>query len=225
LHYECVRRNEEFRKGYAEWRCVSESEFSEELYLSILRDMLASRWGLLWGEPLPDPTQRPLLNYIATSSPSDSFQLPKENKVDPAARKGMETMQFHPPEKPPNLSVMAGLLVLNYYPEINPDLASRGIINLRFSKSSIMKSFENYLDVWLKERKVKGFQQRKPPRRVRLGEGIQQLTVYDLRAAGMPFSQIGATVFEKETGDREKKAKDLFRMAKRLIQNPPLLPS
>lgn len=48
---------------------------------------------------------------------------------------------------------MAGLLILNYFPEDHPELPRRGIINLRLSKKSIMNSFETYLNVWLRERK------------------------------------------------------------------------
>lgn len=225
LHYECVRRNEGFRKGYEEWKRESENENAGELTIGMLRDLLASQWGLQCGESLPDPTQRPSLSYISDSIPLDSFQLPQENMVDPAAQKGMEVLQFLSPPTPANPSLLAGLLVLNFYHERFPGFISRGVINLRLSKKSIMKSFETYIDAWLKERKDAGFEQRKPLRRIRLEAGVNQLTVYDLRASGMPFSHIGANVFRGEKGDLEKKAKDHFRMAKRLIENPPLLPS
>lgn len=225
LHSECVRRNQGFRKGHEEWKRESENEFAGELTIGMLRDLLASQWGLLWGEPLPDPTQRPSLSYIAKSTPLDSFMLPQERMVDPAAQKGMQALQFLPSPNPTNPSLMDGLLVLNYYQERFPGFVSRGVINLQLSKKSIMKSLETYVDAWLKERKDAGFEQRKPSRRIRLEAGIKQLTVYDLRMSGVPFSRIGATLFEGEKGDLEKKAKDHFRMAKRLIENPPLLPS
>ena len=198
LHRECVRRNSEYRKGYEEWKREAANEFSGEPFLGILRDMLAARWGLLRGEPPPNPDETPPLEGILQSTPPNSFMLPQEYKVDPAAGKGMDALQLLPPEKPTNLSAVAGLLVLNYFPEDHPELVSRGIINLRLSKNSIMKSFENYLDAWIKKRKDAKLHQRKPSRRVRLEEGIKQLEIYDLRKSGVMFSQIGATVFHEE---------------------------
>lgn len=49
---------------------------------------------------------------------------------------------------------------------------------------SILKSFENYIVVWFKERIEAKLHQQKPSRRVHLEEGIKQLEVYDLRKTG-----------------------------------------
>ena len=211
------------KKGHGEWKREAATQFSRGPFVGMLRDMLAAQWGLLWGVPLPDPDETPPLEDILKGTPPDSFMLPQEYKVDPAAEKGMEALMLHRPENHANLSVFAGLLVLNYYPENDPELTSGGIINLRLSKKTIMKSFESYLDEWLRERKGAQLQQRKPSRRVRLEEGIKQLKVFDLRMSGETFSQIGTTAFQDEEGNLEKKAKDHFKMAKRLIENPPLL--
>ena len=225
LHYECVRRNEEFKKRYVEWKRESEKENIGELTIDMLRSLLASQWGLQWDEPLPDPTQRPSLSYICKSTPHNSFQLPQESKVDPAAQKGMQALRSLPFPDETHSSLLDGLLVLNYYQERLPGFVSRGVINLRLSKKSIMKALEHYIDAWLKDLQDAGLEQRKPSRRIRLEEGITQLQVYDLRALGVPFPCIGATMFKGDKGDAEKKSKDHFRMAKRLIENPPLLPS
>jgi hypothetical protein len=220
LHYECVRRNARYQKELkALRRRPSPSEMSQEF--------LGLDWGILRGDALPDPAAGPSLDQaLSRPIPEELGEpiFPGEFVTTPEMRQAMETFAFAVGDMRMDEKTAAGLVVLAYFPERDPEHFSVTALDIRWAKKDLMESFESWVDATLAERARAGLKQGRPRHRLRLDESSQYLRVYDLRSEGTRFAEIGGLMWKGSEGDLEKKAKEYHQKGKSLVLNPPLLP-
>jgi len=220
LHYECVRRNARYQKELrALRRRPSPSEMSQEF--------LGLDWGILRGDALPDPAASPPLDQaLSRSIPEDLGEpiFPGEFATTPQMRQAMETFAFALGDMRMDEKTAAGLVVLSYFPEKDPEHFAVTALDIRWTKKDLMDRFESWVDATLAERARAGLKQERPRHRLRLEESGAYLRVYDLRCAGKRFAKIGELMWKGSEGDMEKKAKEYYLKGKSLVLNPPCLP-
>lgn len=219
LHRECVRRNEEFGKDYGEWAATTEKPMK-----SMLSGNIIAKWMLRSIEPLPVPHERPPLGAILKTIPLGVVRLPHEERIDPRTWKALNILQpdYRKPNPPhPGLS---GLLVMNYYPEEGfPGNHYRSVLNMRWPEKVLRESVTRFIRERLQERKQAGLKQQTPNYKIRLGQCVEFLKVYDLKKEGKSYRDISLTIESSNRLVREQKAKEYYRRGRQLVMNPPLL--
>jgi hypothetical protein len=203
IHYECVRRNPEYKRDYEK---VDAHPWGPEQG----RQWLPWQWRLREGDALPDPTQRPPLAKALGRA------LPPETE---ASR--------HPYEFPharlKGVGYPGGGLVMEYFPEDIQRYARCMVLDMHRPKEHLMRQIEAWIDLILRERTAQGLNQKLVLPRLRVKEYPAYLQVYDLRAEGNTFKEIGESLWP-DHGDAEKKAKLYYTRGKELVLNPPFNP-
>jgi hypothetical protein len=219
LHCECVRRNTEYKEQY---KNLKEHQGRSELQ----GWMLASAWGILHGDELPDPNARPSLEDALQKPLAPGIgspPSPADLVEDPQVRKAMEAFGFKLTDMKLDYSKLAGMLILAYFPEEKPERHSYTVFNLRWTKRDLRESFESWLDATLRERAQSGLKQQLPKRRVRLDDYVNYLKAYDLRMKNMTFRAIEKRLWPN-LEDMGKKGRQYFLKGEHLVRTPPLVP-
>jgi hypothetical protein len=191
------------------------------------QDFLGLDWGILRGDALPDPAASPPLDQaLSRPIPEDLGEpiLPGEFATTPEMRQAMETFAFALGDMRMDEKTAAGLVVLSYFPEKDPEHFAVTALDIRWTKKDLMDSFESWVDATLAERARAGLNQERPRQRLRLDQWSEYLRVYDLRSEGKRFTEIGELMWKGLGGDLEKKAKEYHQKGKSLVRNPPLVP-
>ncbi len=219
LHCECVRRNSSYKEQYEK---LNEHRWGMESAMW----MLASEWGILHGDELPDPTVRPPLEDALKKPLAPGLGSPPspgDLAEDPQVRKAMEAFLFKLTDIKLDYSKLAGMLILTYFPEEKPEHHAYTVFNLRWTKRDLRESFESWLDATLRERAQSGLKQQLPKRRVRLADYVNYLKAYDLRMNNMTFRAIEKRLWPN-LDDVGNKGRQYFLKGAHLVRTPPLRP-
>jgi hypothetical protein len=117
------------------------------------------------------------------------------------------------------------MLMLAYFPEKNPARSRLMAFDMRWAKRDLLEAFEGWVDRAIAERTEEGLKQERPQRRFRLREYKDYLKVYDLRCDGKKFKEVAKALrWSGDVDDLEKRARDYYRKARALVEDPPLTP-
>jgi hypothetical protein len=218
VHCECVRRNPRYAEEYPR---RSEHPFGAD----IAQTWFASEWGLLPGDELPNPTDRPPLEQALSRAIPRELGLPyRPGSLVPDRRVMDALMGARFSDIVADRTRAAGMLLLVYFPEEDFERPTLSVFDARWSKRDLLEGCEAWIDQAITKRKSSGLQQERPAQRLRLSEYPDYLRVYDLRSGGKTFKEIATALWADRAGDLEKRARDYYLRGEALVLNPPRLP-
>jgi hypothetical protein len=216
VHYECVRRNPEYRKRYAE---AGEHGWGAEY----ARRVLAAEWGIRSGDP-PNPEDRPPLASALMREVPAGWSVATRSLTDRRLREAAGVVSAALTKAKIDRASVSGTLTLAYIPDEDRQRHRVTTVDMRWSKKDLMDLLEGWIDVFLKDRGTAGLKQERLEKRLRVGVYTHYLRVYDLREAGKKYREIAHALWPRQSGDLEKRARDYYNKGKALVLDPPLMP-
>lgn len=215
---ELIRRNSYYQANYKKVVNIADPNLR-----ALRMAYLASNWGLLSVNDLPDPSKRPPLMEIRNLKPNTNFLLPTDidSIADPERDRIWDKYDWLNPTIDEVDDDFKSFMFITYFPEEGS--AQRHAIDFKKSKKEIMDQLTGLAEDIIKERNKNGLEQHSPTERKRIINGFDYLEVYDShKFEGKKLLAIGLEKWGN-VGSPEQKAGYYFKEAKKLIKNPPLL--
>lgn len=196
------------------------SKESRKVYASCL----ASEWGLMRADALPDPKERPSLDKLLDYKLSfEVTSLPSDYEADmmlPQSDKFFEHDLLRLPRKYKSERLKGSLYLVCIPEESEPNWITR--VDLKRPKEYIEEYLLATCDSIIDSRRKHGLKQERQKKRLRLDQWIDYIKVYDLREECKKYLQIAEELWGEAEGDIERKARLYYQKAKNLIDKPPI---